>query len=404
MAKSLTVESLAKEMGIDTDVALVTLWDVGIEQIEDIDQPIPTVLHKQVRRALGGATPREMQQLAYWMNLWDSDRETVVRRVKEQFGVTVSAGARTLPTGALKRMRAAEQQHRPLTAPLAATPAPIAISQIAEPFELQLPGRNRVTEMLGVDEILSVHHALVSAFEESGDPIDPPGVRDENLLCSAVMRPNTGIGDVAKYDTVEGHAAALLHSLVHNHPFHNGNKRTALVSMLVLLDRNGILLTCDQQALFKHVLFVAQHKLVSHGASDYADREVQAIADWIWEHSRQIQHGDRLLTWRELRRILTKFDCTISNPMPGNKVRIERRSSERRSVFGRRREATLRFVAGYRNEGSDVGRAQLAAIRKELKLAEKDGYDSEHFYGNDRREPDSFIAEHRLLLRRLGRL
>jgi hypothetical protein len=64
----------------------------------------------------------------------------------------------------------------------------------------------------------------------------------------------------------------------------------------------------------------------------------------------------------------------------------------------------LRHTTGYRNEGSEVGRHQLADIRRELHLAESDGYDSAYFYGTDRREPDSFIAEYRSLLRRLGRL
>lgn len=402
MSNQLTVERLAKELGIDSDVALVTLWGSGVEQVVDIDQPIPKALHKQVRRALGGATPREMQQLSYWMNAWQMDRQAVVSRLESEFGVTVSSGARTLPSGALRRLsasaRAASAIPMPESKPVEAPPV------ASEPFALKLPGRVRPAETLGVDEILAVHEALVAAFEESGDPIDPPGVRDENLLHSAAFRPNTAIGSVSKYDTVEGHAAALLHSLVHNHPFHNGNKRTALVSMLVLLDRNGILLVCDQQALFKHVLFVAQHRVVTPGLLEYADREVQAIADWIWQNSRQIQRGDRLLTWRELRPILTKFGCTLSSPMPGNKIRVERTVSEGRTLFGRRRRASLRFTAGYRNEGSDVGRSQLISIRRELKLAEEDGYDSEHFYGSDRREPDSFISEYRLLLRRLGRL
>ena len=44
------------------------------------------------------------------------------------------------------------------------------------------------------------------------------------------MRPQTGLGTIDKYPTIEQKAAALLHSLIKNHAFHNGNKRTALVA------------------------------------------------------------------------------------------------------------------------------------------------------------------------------
>lgn len=402
MAKALTVAELAREIGMDADIALVTLWDRGIESIEDADQPVPASLQNPVRKALGVATPREMSRLSYWMAVWGLDRAEAVQRLADEYGVLVSAGARTLPSGALRRLR----RVAPPVPPVIAAPVPRPPDEAATlPFELTLPGRHKPTDLLSADDVSAVHDALVEAFYASGDPIDPPGVRDPNLLESAVHRPATGIGDVLKYNTAEGCAAALLHSLVHNHPFHNGNKRTALVSMLVLLDRNGILLTCDQQALFKHVLFVAQHRLVSRGLPDFSDREVQAIAEWIWSNSRLIEKGDRVLTFRELRRNLGRLGCVLGTPLPGNRIRLERTiTTPPRGILRRTQTVVLRHTTGYRNEGSEVGRQQLADIRRELHLSEADGYDAAYFYGTDRREPDWFISEYRSLLRRLGRL
>ncbi len=92
--------------------------------------------------------------------------------------------------------------------------------------------------------MLAIHNALVLDFLHQENPIDPPGPRNDDIIASAVFRQHTSIGDVLKYPSVELSAAALLHSLVNNHPFHNGNKRTALVSMLVLLDENELMLTC----------------------------------------------------------------------------------------------------------------------------------------------------------------
>ena len=83
--------------------------------------------------------------------------------------------------------------------------------------------------------------------------------------------------------------------IIGDDPFPNGNKRTALVAMLVFLDENGIQLTADEDDLFRFVLLVAQHRLVPRGADDLADREVMEITRWIKRQSRRSEHGERVL-------------------------------------------------------------------------------------------------------------
>lgn len=86
-------------------------------------------------------------------------------------------------------------------------------------------------------DVLTVYDILVCFFADDGDPISPAGLRDYNLLSSAVHRPQTSLGDKFKYNTIDEKASALLHSLIKSHPFHNGNKRTALISCLIFYDR-----------------------------------------------------------------------------------------------------------------------------------------------------------------------
>lgn len=86
--------------------------------------------------------------------------------------------------------------------------------------------------------VLAVHEELVRVFEEDNDPISPPGVKSPDLLESACARPRTALGDVEKYPSLAEKMAALFHSLTKNHAFHNGNKRTALVTLLSALQRN----------------------------------------------------------------------------------------------------------------------------------------------------------------------
>ena len=131
---------------------------------------------------------------------------------------------------------------------------------------------------LTVDEVLRVHYALVKLFAEGGDPIVPAGPRPDGLLESAISRPQTAQGKIEKYPTIELKAAALFHSLVGNHPFHNGNKRTALVSTVVYLDRNNRRITATDDELFEFVLRVASHSGEFTGSPDDV---VNEIAQWL---------------------------------------------------------------------------------------------------------------------------
>ncbi|MFF5258408.1 type II toxin-antitoxin system death-on-curing family toxin [Actinomadura viridis] len=66
-----------------------------------------------------------------------------------------------------------------------------------------------------------------------------PAVRDAGLVQSAVARPRTIAFGVEAYTTLEDKAAALLHSIIYNHPFVDGNKRTAWAAMEITLVVNG---------------------------------------------------------------------------------------------------------------------------------------------------------------------
>lgn len=87
-----------------------------------------------------------------------------------------------------------------------------------------------MTRFLSAEDVLAIAHVAVG-----GDP----GVRDFGLLDSACHRPAaTAFGEDA-YPTLTLKAAALLHSLTANHPFIDGNKRTAWLATVVFLRDNG---------------------------------------------------------------------------------------------------------------------------------------------------------------------
>lgn len=86
-------------------------------------------------------------------------------------------------------------------------------------------------------------------------------VRDLGLLDSSCARPRSTAFGADAYPTLEGKAAALLHSLARNHALVDGNKRLAWLATVVFLDLNGRTVELDDEAAFELVMAVAEGSL-----------------------------------------------------------------------------------------------------------------------------------------------
>lgn len=98
-------------------------------------------------------------------------------------------------------------------------------------------------------------------------------VRDAGLLESAVHRPSAAMFGEEAYPDLIDKAAALLQSLAVNHPFFDGNKRTAWLSCVTFLAMNGVDLRPDIDAAERLVIDVAtgetdEIKAISQGLRD----------------------------------------------------------------------------------------------------------------------------------------
>ena len=224
-----------------------------------------------------------------------------------------------------------------------------------------------------------------------------------DLLESACFHAKTSLNGIYKYCTIESIAAALLYALVHNHPFHNGNKRTALVSTLAFLDKNGIALKCSDDQLFDYVLKVAKHRLVSSNDRSKSDREICKITEWITKESRIVEKGDRPIQWRKLIRILSDYNCRFDRKT-GNRMDIYRIIPGVKKQFRYSKEERLSTQVRYRNEGSEAYVDTIKKIRKELRLNDEHGIDAKEFYSRSQNDPAYFITKYRKILVRLSRL
>lgn len=398
MTRRISLAGLAAIADVDIEEALVTLWDLGVEGVEGPEDLLPTQDTKRAKAALGISSPREQGSVDYWTRRTGMSRSELTELLGG-LGVTLRPSVRRLPKGAAAKLR---RQFRALAEPEPEMPRAL---EPCPPLEWAPIGSPRHDiHFLNEEDLRRIHEALVDDFAADDDPIQPPGIRSEHLLSSALSRSQTALGNDWKYPTVEMAGAALLHSLVLNHPFHNGNKRTGLVALLVYLDANGFMATCDERSLFRFVLRVAQHGLVPAHCDELADREVVEMAGWIRSNSRRIEKGERPLPWHRLRRILRNFGCEsqVSSNV-GNRINLSR-DVERPPRFGRRsRSEHLSIQVAYGDEGRTVERNTLNTIRHVLELDEEHGVDSRSFYEADA-VPDDFIQQYRTLLRRLAKL
>lgn len=129
------------------------------------------------------------------------------------------------------------------------------------------------------EQAIAIHEALVVFFEKDGDPIFPSGVKDNNMLESALFRPQTAIGVTEKYKSLDDKAAALLIALIQNHPFHNGNKRTALVSTLVFYDMNDYTLLLDKEETYNFLMDIAKGEI--NGIDKNDEKFLSQVSKWL---------------------------------------------------------------------------------------------------------------------------
>lgn len=123
---------------------------------------------------------------------------------------------------------------------------------------------------LTVQDVLLLHNLAIDDFGGLH------GLRDFGLLESAVMRPQATYGGEDLYPTVFLKGAALVHSLLLNHQFVDGNKRTAMFSVMTFMELNGYVFIAEQKDIVNCALWIANKK-----------PEMEEIAVWLEQHTQK---------------------------------------------------------------------------------------------------------------------
>jgi death-on-curing protein len=117
---------------------------------------------------------------------------------------------------------------------------------------------------LSIEEILRLHFQVIEDYGGSH------GVRDEGRIHSITNAPKQIVFKVEQYPDLITKAAVYLRNMISDHPFIDGNKRTAITSCGVFLQRNGGRLNANPKELEDFVVSIATEHL-----------EIAPIAVWL---------------------------------------------------------------------------------------------------------------------------
>jgi death-on-curing protein len=109
--------------------------------------------------------------------------------------------------------------------------------------------------MITIEEVFLIHNEVVKLHGGAN------GIRDIGGLESAIARPYQTFGSEDLYPTCFDKAAAIGESIIMNHPFIDGNKRTGYVLMETLLRIDGYKITSSDDDLYKLVINISTGEL-----------------------------------------------------------------------------------------------------------------------------------------------
>lgn len=263
---------------------------------------------------------------------------------------------------------------------------------------------------VGLKDVLTAHFLILDFFstEEDGVGVGGVGPKDMNLLHSAVYRQFTSFGGKEKWGTLYEKCAKLMFGIVKNHPFHDANKRTALLVGLLFLNRARRTPTVRQRELEDFIVDVADDKLDRYPRYREAkvgdpDAEVRFIADYLKRNTREIDQQSYTVTFNELNQILRRYGFELAAPSGGfiKVVRPEYRPKFLGILGPKIRRDIYLAQIGFPGWKKQVSRPALKTVREATGLVASRGYDSKTFFAGA--EPlHSLIDTYAEPLRRLS--
>lgn len=123
--------------------------------------------------------------------------------------------------------------------------------------------------MITKEIVLRLHELSILKYGGSA------GIRDEGLMESAIARPYQTFGGEYLYKTVFEQAASIAESIIINHPFIDGNKRTGFLAMLAVIDHENFVISTTNDEIYNFTIKISTGEL-----------KFEQIVDWLKHNSK----------------------------------------------------------------------------------------------------------------------
>ena len=257
-----------------------------------------------------------------------------------------------------------------------------------------------ITEM----DVIKAHFLIADYFMSEGEEVHY-GIKNYNLLASAVDRQFVGYCGKDKWTDDYHKMATLYFGLNKDHAFEDGNKRVALLALLLYLDRVNLTIVCPKKEFEALSVRVAANQLYLYKQfrkfEQQDDAEIKFIAWMIRKNTRQKDKRVYSITFAELDQRLRKHGYWLDYDKGVANVCKYKKGSLLDFFRGESRKKVVKVIQiGYPGAKRQVNIKALKEVLKATQLDERNGVDSQVFFKGAIPEY-KLIEEYRKPLRRL---
>jgi len=256
--------------------------------------------------------------------------------------------------------------------------------------------------LITADDVLRGHYLLIDYFLTEGEPIGVFGPRDTSLLSSAIHRQCTGFSGQVKWTNTLEQCASLFYGLIKNHPFHDGNKRTALLIVLFSLLRLQRTPTAKQKGFEELARRTAANELhlYKRFSRANADSEVLFIADFLRRNTRKEDNRYYVTTYADLDRILRRYKFRLEGPHDNHVTVVQDEVVSKFLGLARKTRERRIVQIGCPRWTAQINQKALKSVLRATGLTPENGYDSQVLF-KDAEPMVALIDSYRDPLRRL---
>lgn len=271
--------------------------------------------------------------------------------------------------------------------------------------------------VLTEDDVLSLHNLLCDHYGLLRDmePISPHGVKDRNMLASAVSRQTSGYDGEIRHIDLYFNCATLIFGIVKNHAFHNGNKRVGFLCLIKHLFENGFVINSkiSNEEIYDLLRLLAANQLKDHAIKYYKNEFREGLRNW--QNNQDIDTQIKYLAFW-IRRIsvnkknFLKNDLKISDLkkiiqskglnfiFENSNIEISKQLGFFEKLIGKN---SYKKIYKIRSSKTSVNKETIKQIRKDFHLNDQYGFDNSLFYSQD--FIDEEIRNYKVILSKLAK-